>query len=502
MEDKILVNLSTDANHTFECPTNIIGREGEGYTSRFEITIPEKFTGCSVYLDFEKPNGEKLRTPKLNMENGVAVYDVHPYLLTDDGEIKAQAVLIAENGQTWKSSKKKYHIQKSINAIEEIPDKEDFIADVLSDVLSNVTNAIKGKASGGIVAMSDISPLKHTLDVRARSKNLINIPTLYVTGDGTLKKLYEIITPIKCGGENTVLSCKAEYGNDVNVSDNGANLVYANIRYANGAVGNIPLFKNSQGNYGGNTEILPTINNGDIVQITIFQHQRLTSGSVTIKDIQLEIGTVATEYTPCIPDISSVKVKKLGKNLFNDVAFYESNGWSYDESTQAWLGATKNVIVFENKARVSGAFTIQTEAMNTVADKKAIYFFITYTDGSTQYLIGHMINSDNMAFYSAQTNANKIVDNIKWSFATAGNFYVRNTMISYSDSSSEYEPYIEPVEYAVNEDGAVKGVLPIYPTTTLMTDTAGAVIDVEYNKDINKAFAELYNAIISLGGNV
>ena len=130
MEDKILVNLSTDANHTFECPTNIIGREGEGYISRFEITIPAKFTGCSVYLDFEKPNGEKLRTPKLNMENGVAVYDVHPYLLTDDGEIKAQAVLKAENGQTWKSSKKKYYIQKSINALEEIPQKEDFVTEV------------------------------------------------------------------------------------------------------------------------------------------------------------------------------------------------------------------------------------------------------------------------------------------------------------------------------------------------------------------------------------
>ena len=38
--------------------------------------------------------------------------------------------------------------------------------------------------------------------------------------------------------------------------------------------------------------------------------------------------------------------------------------------------------------------------------------------------------------------------------------------------------------------------------TTIMTDTEGAVISVEYNKDINKAFAELYQAIISLGGNI
>lgn len=124
MEDKILVNLNTD--HTFECAVDIIGREGEGGTTQLELTIPEKLIGCSVYLDFEKPNGETLRTPKLKIENGKAVYDVVQYLLTDEGEIKAQAVLITGDGKIWKSSKKKYFIQNSINALEEIPEKEDF----------------------------------------------------------------------------------------------------------------------------------------------------------------------------------------------------------------------------------------------------------------------------------------------------------------------------------------------------------------------------------------
>lgn len=130
MEDKILVNLSTDANHTFECETNIIGREGEGNTSRFEITVPEKLKGCSVYLDFEKPNGEKLRTPELKMENGVAVYDVVAYLLAEDGEIKVQAVLQTSNGQIWKSSIKSYFNQNSINALEETPQKEDLLTEI------------------------------------------------------------------------------------------------------------------------------------------------------------------------------------------------------------------------------------------------------------------------------------------------------------------------------------------------------------------------------------
>jgi len=67
---------------------------------------------------------------------------------------------------------------------------------------------------------------------------------------------------------------------------------------------------------------------------------------------------------------------------------------------------------------------------------------------------------------------------------------------------TEYEPFIEPIEYTVAADGTVKGVNSIYPNITLTTDTHGALISAEYNRDLNKAFAELYNAIISMGGNV
>ena len=146
MKDKILVNLSEDANHTFESSDNIIGREGEDGTTRLEITIPEKLIGCSVYLDFEKPDGEKLKTLPLNTESGKAVYDVDGYLLTKYGEIKVQAVLTTSDGKIWKSSKKKYHIQKSINADGEIPDKEGFIdeANKILEELSKLVELTKG----------------------------------------------------------------------------------------------------------------------------------------------------------------------------------------------------------------------------------------------------------------------------------------------------------------------------------------------------------------------
>ena len=70
-----------------------------------------------------------------------------------------------------------------------------------------------------------------------------------------------------------------------------------------------------------------------------------------------------------------------------------------------------------------------------------------------------------------------------------------------SDSPTEYKECIAE-EYAVNKDGTVDGAKSIYPTMTLLTDTGDAVIETQYNRDTNKVIEQLTNAIISLGGNV
>ena len=149
MEDKILVNLCED--HTYECNTNVIGRAGEGNITQLDIRIPDKLCGCFVYLDFEKPNGEKYKTPNLQVENSVALYEVDPYLLTDKGEIKVQIVVVTDSGATWKSSTKTYYNQYSINAedyINNFPEKEDFLSnaqkvlDELSGEIAEITEAL------------------------------------------------------------------------------------------------------------------------------------------------------------------------------------------------------------------------------------------------------------------------------------------------------------------------------------------------------------------------
>lgn len=56
--------------------------------------------------------------------------------------------------------------------------------------------------------------------------------------------------------------------------------------------------------------------------------------------------------------------------------------------------------------------------------------------------------------------------------------------------------------YRPEADGTVDGVKSLYPTTELTTDTEGVIIEAEYNRDVNKAYQALVDAIVALGGSV
>ena len=67
--------------------------------------------------------------------------------------------------------------------------------------------------------------------------------------------------------------------------------------------------------------------------------------------------------------------------------------------------------------------------------------------------------------------------------------------------ATEFESYREPVTYTPKSDGEIS-IASVYPSMTFIPDTEGVALSVEYNRDINKAFAELQAALISMGGNV
>lgn len=208
------------------------------------------------------------------------------------------------------------------------------------------------------------------------------------------------------------------------------------------------------------------------------------SGSiVSIKDISplehpLDVRVRGENPT----DLSTVKVIKLGKNLtaVNEVQL---------------TGVEIYKSIYEGAIPTTYTLSWKQDFDRTTA---AALFAITSSGSPAQYIsVGEKAGA-----YSAQINAtpnDAIIRAVNYSKET-GRIY--DIQIEQGEAATEFEPYIEPVEYAVNADGTVDGVNSIYPATTLLLENEGAVIDVGYNRDINKAFAELYNAIISLGGNV
>lgn len=56
--------------------------------------------------------------------------------------------------------------------------------------------------------------------------------------------------------------------------------------------------------------------------------------------------------------------------------------------------------------------------------------------------------------------------------------------------------------YTPNADGTVEGVKSVYPYMALSVEEIGVAIDVEYNRDINKAYGALLKAVTALGGSV
>ena len=68
--------------------------------------------------------------------------------------------------------------------------------------------------------------------------------------------------------------------------------------------------------------------------------------------------------------------------------------------------------------------------------------------------------------------------------------------------ATDYELYQIPMVVNSRADGSVVGLKSLYPSFTLIPNDENVAIECTYNRDINKAFAELQQAILSLGGNI
>lgn len=146
-----IINATIGTDHFLRCSAYALARNGEGLTPRFSIDIPDGLLEYWAYIDFKKPNGEKFKTPRIDVTEGTITYDIPCSVLDAEGKLEVQVVFQNADNEIWKTYTKEFAVRYSINAVDDIPDKQDFITEAqkLLDELSVATLEIE-TALGGI----------------------------------------------------------------------------------------------------------------------------------------------------------------------------------------------------------------------------------------------------------------------------------------------------------------------------------------------------------------
>lgn len=347
--------------------------------------------------------------------------------------------------------------------------------------------SLKGQKVGAAVRISDAEECEQTADVSIASKNLIlaldsltttthNGVTYTVGTDGSIMVngtvgsnatfSYAVVSrpfPLVTGKYYTLSGCPQNSLDDGKVA-----LILGNPR--NGST-----IDGALDNGSGVTFKLTTELTGGYVCLIIINGIGTTVENLVFKP-QLELGTSATAYTPRVSDISSVSVKKYGKNLIP---------YPYVEGTSK----TMNGITFTvNEDRSITATGTATGNAYFILCKKD---FGSKSIGYIQTTNGFIAVSDRLA-YNGSNHFTSLEFNVGDGFSGTGTFYPQ---VELGNAATDYEPYKAPVTYTPDSDGKVSGVTLGSDTATLTTDTDGVIINAKYKKDITKAFAQLEEKI-------
>lgn len=396
--------------------------------------------------------------------------------------------------------------------------KAESIADKLEQRevdLNNLSNALKGSVSGSEVVLPDVSPLEHELAVK-------------LSGDFSSVSTETVNTSFSQKGDTLMLPSPVS-SVTVNIPNPGAYIVgvivpiidgvsssdlLANaaipIQYAYGEAGPIMELqysvsgsvvswsglKNwSGGDEASKVEISGSYDTGasgiaisGFVQPYGLDEDNPYFQTPQYDSISFDISATVTVGTP-------VKVFRYGKNLFDVSKIPNINGITNNGDGTLTLEASKYT------------FTTGVKLKDLCPELKA--GDVIYLSGTTNGVPVISFDSYIWHFNSSITVSQNHLNGRLYIYgktSSASDYdkphTISNIQIELGDTATDYMPYVEPTEYTPNADGTVDGITSLYPTTILSTDTDGVTIDCEYNRDINKAFAELHAAIISLGGNV
>lgn len=371
----------------------------------------------------------------------------------------------------------------------------------LANKSNEQANAIKGHMFGQIVRADDVSPVEHYLGVNVRSKNhfiasKIGTTTKFIKNDdGTVTVLagqyscqtglqLKTLCPFLAAGKTAVLS----------IDTDGLDFIYSNGVLRHG----VPFV------------VTEEILDGYVAIYGAEETDADFETAHTIRYIQIEEGTVATEYTPYI-DPATVTVTRCGKNLIDSALMAETktlNGVTITrEGDLLTLNGTLTTdsVLFSTPFCFYGGldnwYTLSYKHMGgTATGSSSVCVGDCETPGAARQSWANikMLNEDN-AF--ACKMVKPFVKDL-WFYATAGvsfeNYKIK-IQLETGKTATAFAPCNGTTAMPAS-DGTVAGLASVAPTMTLLTDTAGVVIDCTYNRDTNAVLAEILEKIAALSG--
>lgn len=386
-------------------------------------------------------------------------------------------------------------------------------------------NALAGSASGEMVVLDDVSPIAHEMAVSVRGKNLIDAAAFgreshYTTLDGDVFTTNFSENTMYWNGTKTISFKAGTY--TVSVIPVSSDMYFSFVVYS--AIEKTRIIAAKTADKANEPVYFTFTTNEDFVPCIGGRAASDSTGNVGdgvfSYKVQLEEGATATPYAPYLEDVSGVKVKAFGKNLLdihNRTKGTTPNGSNTLqrklETDKYYVGLTRNNYGYPQYV-TSAEYVDGVWRISNSAGGYGVAFPVEVKP-NTNYFVYSISNNDvNVGFYDK--DGNFLSDWCSYEsetdedyFTTPANCaimtvclvpYSANTIYEFSNvqlgvgtTATEYEPYKEPVTYAQGEP-----INSIYPCTTLMTDTAGAVMDVTYNRDANKVVNELETRISAL----
>lgn len=407
-------------------------------------------------------------------------------------------------------------------ALEPYLKKEEYGADERVRA-ENVANALKGKKSGNPITLFDVSPLEHDIKVK-----LVGLPTN--------KNLFHFINGYKSEGvynedseEESIIGNPWSY----EAKKDTSRIIVNNPSGASGA-GYPQTIEFDL------TELIDSLDQNEHYTISadiygeftfyglsfdgehyLIDDESLGEAPYTFKPselsnkkmilylqhgegeilIQLEKGNSATDYEDygTVKDVNGATVQKYGKNLFNAPDIKKGYGGDTTAEGDIITTTLKNAAVSITSKKVfrAGKYTIsvfpETSGMNC-----SVYIYDAKDEVTNIVSPRYFENITERASWKFEAKKDFVfaIGSYKGKYGT----FSYKILLEVGESPSAFESYKNPELITADGNGNLS-IIGNGESMTLIAEN-GVTMEAEYNRDINKAFAELYEAVNGGSANV